>query len=84
MDEAFLDKIRFYSEKRHMSLNAYIESVLRTEVERIEELPHLDPCTEISPEILAFSGILDHRRRIQFQRKEGIADSHELPQKREA
>ena len=58
LDEAFLDKLKYYSEKKHISLNAYIESVLRAEIERVEELPHLEPCTEFSPDILAITGVL--------------------------
>jgi hypothetical protein len=61
MDEAFIEKLKYYSEKKNLSLNAYIESVLKTEIDRIEQLPHLEPCKELSPNILAITGILEGR-----------------------
>lgn len=58
LDEEFLDKLKLYAQREKKSLNAYMEAVLRKEIEQREELPHLEPCTKLSPEIERISGIL--------------------------
>lgn len=59
LDAAFLDRLKYYADRQHKSLNAYVESVLRAEVEKREELPHFPSCPELSSGIKALSGILE-------------------------
>ena len=62
-DEQLLDKLKYYARKEDKSLNAYVESVLIADIGRREELPHLQPDTEFSPEIRAITGVLKGRVR---------------------
>ena len=57
-EENFLDKLKYYAGQEDKSLNAYVESILRSEIERRESLPKLIVSNKISDRISKFSGVL--------------------------
>lgn len=57
-DDSFISKLKYYAVKEEKSLNAYVESVLRAEIERKESLPKLTLSRTFSPEVEKICGVL--------------------------
>ncbi len=60
-EEAFLSKLKYYAEREDKSLNAYVESVLKSEIERRESLPKLVTSKSVSRNVRKISGVLSGR-----------------------
>lgn len=60
-EEDFLSKLKYYAEREDKSLNAYVESVLKSEIERRESLPKLVITKNISRNVSKISGVLSGR-----------------------
>lgn len=60
-EEDFLSKLKYYAEREDKSLNAYVESVLKSEIERRESLPKLVISKNISRNVSKISGVLSGR-----------------------
>ena len=60
-EEDFLSKLKYYAEREDKSLNAYVESVLKSEIERRESLPKLVISKKISRNVSKISGVLSGR-----------------------
>ena len=57
-DDTFIAKLKYYALKEDKSLNAYVESVLRSDIERRESLPNLTLSKTFSPEVERIHGAL--------------------------
>ena len=60
-EEDFLSKLKYYAEREDKSLNACVESVLKSEIERRESLPKLVISKNISRNVSKISGVLSGR-----------------------
>ena len=60
-EEDFLSKLKYYAEREDKSLNAYVESVMKSEIERRESLPKLVISKKISRNVSKISGVLSGR-----------------------
>ena len=60
-EEDFLSKLKYYAEREDKSLNAYVESVLKSEIGRRESLPKLVISKNISRNVSKISGVLSGR-----------------------
>ena len=60
-EEDFLSKLKYYAEREDKSLNAYVESVLKSEIERRESLPKLVVSKNLSRNVSKISGVLSGR-----------------------
>ena len=40
-DESFVSKLKYYAQREDMSLNSYVESILKSDIEHKESLPKL-------------------------------------------
>ena len=57
-EEGFISKLKYYAKMEEKSLNAYVEEILQSEINRRESLPKLSVSGSYSPTINKLSGIL--------------------------
>ena len=57
-DAKFIDKLKYYARIEEKSLNAYVEAILQTEINRRESLPKLSLSGDYSQKLNRLSSIL--------------------------
>lgn len=57
-EDSFIAKLKYYAKMEEKSLNAYVETILQTEINRRESLPKLSISGVYSPKVNGLSGIL--------------------------
>ncbi|MBR1927423.1 MAG: hypothetical protein IJ840_06710 [Bacteroidales bacterium] len=57
-EDSLISKLKYYAKMEEKSLNAYVEAILQTEINRREALPELSISGTYSPTIDKLSGIL--------------------------
>ncbi len=57
-DESVISKLKYYAQREEKSLNSYVESVLKSDIEHKERLPKLVISKNLSQNIRKISGVL--------------------------
>ena len=57
-DESIISKLKYYAQREDKSLNSYVESILKSDIEHKESLPKLVISNNLSENIRRLSGVL--------------------------